>query len=178
MTANAGLVERLEFEARCWASSTFEDVQDGSALMSEAVQALTAAEAEIARLTRERDECSPYLKDGETPAQRIERLHGEISGMMKTLAVYTDRALAAEAALAQANAAVNDEASDRFSANERCNRLTDGLAAAEAALTETRAMLAEAIEALNYCEQYGSAAVKLLARSTLTKLQEAGHVAG
>lgn len=116
----------------------------------QAAQALTAAEAEIARLTRERDECSPYLKDGETPAERIKRLHGEISGMMKTLAVYTDRALAAEA-----------------------RALT-----AEVALTETRAMLAEAVEALNYCEQYGSAAVKLLARSTLTKLQEAGHDAG
>lgn len=41
--------------------------------------------------------CARFLKEGETPAQRIERLHGEISGMMKTLAVYTDRALTAEA---------------------------------------------------------------------------------
>jgi len=41
--------------------------------------------------------CARFLKEGETPEQRIERLHGEISGMMKTLAAYTDRALAAEA---------------------------------------------------------------------------------
>lgn len=68
---------------------------------------ITALRAEVKKLTEERDECNIYLKEGETPRQRMDRDHADVLSLMELLArekLHTknanDRADAAEAKLA------------------------------------------------------------------------------
>ena len=49
-------------------------------------QAIGAVERELADLRAMIDDCAPYLKDGETPRQRMDRDHQDVLSLMQMLA--------------------------------------------------------------------------------------------
>lgn len=60
---------------------------------------------EIARLRALVDACAPYLKDGETPAERIERERADNSALLSVMATRTKECEALRAQLAASEAA-------------------------------------------------------------------------
>ena len=55
----------------------------------------------IEALVKERDDCAIYLKDGETPRQRMDRDHADVLSLMQLLSQEKSRAERLEAALTQ-----------------------------------------------------------------------------
>jgi len=66
----------------------------------EAAARIESDAATIARLEGERDDCAIYLKDGETPRQRMDRDHADGLALMGLLAKEKARVEAAEAKVA------------------------------------------------------------------------------